>query len=157
MKLKKLRVGIATILIAAISTVPVFAGSIQNTANSHVPGFDASHYITSAVSISDTYVGYTQYYQVSAYYHGSNPGNASMIKTAWSISASGIAVSIGGVTGSTGGNSFSGSWTNTNAYISSYSGSYNISGFAVTGTASNTASLLVSGVPTAATASVFRF
>ncbi|MBX4267524.1 hypothetical protein [Clostridium estertheticum] len=158
MKFKKLSsvllsVGIACSMLS-IGSVPAFAYS--SAVSARIPGLDSSHSVESNIWMANINQFSTQSFQVSAYYHGANPGNASWIKTAWNVSATGAGVSIGGVSGSTGGNSFSGSWTNTNAYTSSWSGTYKISGIAVTGNGSNTASVLVSGSTASASASVFR-
>lgn len=99
----------------------------------------------------------TQSYQVSAKFLGNNPPNADWVKTAWTIKANGLGVSIGGVSGgTTSGNTLTGTWTNNNTWISDYSGSYNISGIPISGGADNTASFLAQGVKRSASASVFR-
>jgi hypothetical protein len=114
--------------------------------------------IQSNIWMSATAFYETQRYQVSAKFLGYNPPNADWIKTAWTLKANGLGVSIGGVSGGTAsGNTLSGTWTNTNNWISDYSGSYNISGVPISGSGSNTASFLAKGVKQGATASIFRF
>ena len=99
-----------------------------------------------------------QSWEVSAKFLGTNPSYADWVKTAWTFKANGLGVSIGGVSGGTAsGNTLTGTWTNTNAWISDYGGSYNISGLPITGSGNNTASFLAKGVKRSATASIFRF
>jgi hypothetical protein len=137
-----------------------FAGSASAYSDSvtdsisQLPGND----IQSNIWMSATAFYDTQRYQVSAKFLGYNPPNADWIKTAWSIKANGLGVSIGGVSGGTAsGNELSGTWTNTNNWISDYSGSYNISGIPISGSGNNTASFLARGVKQGATASIFRW
>lgn len=107
--------------------------------------------------MSNTNVYQKQSYKASAKFLGSNPSNADWVKTAWKIKASGVGVSIGGISGGTSsGNELSGTWTNTNTWISDYAGSYKISGIAISGSMDNSASFLAKGVKRGAATSIFR-
>ncbi|KGX89839.1 hypothetical protein N781_08970 [Pontibacillus halophilus JSM 076056 = DSM 19796] len=131
-----------------------FAYSDSNSAG--VPGL-SSHEIESNVWISTGAYFQTQSYQVSAKFLGQNPDYGDWVKTAWDISASGLGVSIGGVSGGTAsGNHLTGTWTNNDTWISDYSGTYNISGVPYKGTATNTASVFVDGTKASSTASTTR-
>lgn len=90
-------------------------------------------------------------------YDGTSTATATWIKTAWSFTVSGVGVTIGPVSGSSGGNSISGSWTNNNTWISDYTGTFNIAGIPLSCSGSNTASVYVQQTTGSATASIFRF
>jgi hypothetical protein len=106
--------------------------------------------------MSATAFNQKQSYQVSAKFIGNNPPNADWVKTAWAIKANGLGVSIGGVSGGTSnGNTLTGTWTNTNTWISDYAGSYNISGVPISVGGDNTASFLAKGVKRSASSSIF--
>ncbi|MGP7818813.1 hypothetical protein [Niallia sp. 01092] len=114
--------------------------------------------IQSNAWMSNTAFYQKQSYQVSAKFLGYNPPNADWVKTAWTIKANGLGVSIGGVSGGTANdNTLTGTWTNYNTWISDYSGSYSISGVPISGGADNTASFLARGVKRSASASIFRW
>jgi hypothetical protein len=143
----------ALILGGTAGTASAYSDSVTDSI-SGLPGNE----IQSNIWMSNTYFYQTQRYQVSAKFLGYNPPNADRIKTAWTIKANGLGVSIGGVSGGTAsGNTLSGTWTNYNNWISDYSGSYNISGVPISGSGNNTASFLAKGVKQGATASIFRF
>ncbi|EJR83351.1 MULTISPECIES: hypothetical protein [Bacillus cereus group] len=153
-------------VVAFISTLAV-AGAISfggaNSASAYsdsvtenIPQLPGNS-IQSNIWMSATAFNQKQSYQVSAKFIGKNPPNADWVKTAWAIKANGLGVSIGGVSGGTSnGNTLTGTWTNTNTWISDYAGSYNISGVPISGGGDNTASFLAKGVKRSASSSIFR-
>jgi hypothetical protein len=143
----------ALVMGGSAGTASAYSDSVTSNI-SQLPG----NSIQSNIWMSSTAFYNTQQYQVSAKFLGTNPPNADWVKTAWTIKANGLGVSIGGVSGGTANeNTLSGTWTNTNTWISDYSGSYTISGVPISGSGSNTASFLARGVKKGATASVFRW
>lgn len=82
--------------------------------------------------------------------------NAERIKTTYNFNATGIGVSVSGVSGSTGGGRFSGSWENGNAWISDVSGTFKLGGAPLYSNFSNEAFALKSGVKASTSATVFR-
>ncbi|MFJ6413846.1 hypothetical protein CHI12_11155 [Terribacillus saccharophilus] len=157
-KLKKMKGFVA----ASVIGIGLLAGSTTASAyadsnSASIPGLP-NHSIQSNVWHGTASFFNTQSYQVSAKFLGTNPGYADWVKTAWTINANGLGVSIGGISGGTAsGNTLSGTWTNWDAWISDYSGTYNISGVPISGSANNTASVFVDGTKAASTASIFRF
>jgi len=156
--MRKMKRGIVVLIalsIMTISSMPVFAYSSSSTVS--LPG--GSYKVQANVWQSNTYFWQNHSFAVSAklYTKSGATTKATTIKTTWSFSATGVGLSISGVSGATGGGNFSGSWTNSNAWISDMSGSFKIGGAPLYSNFNNTAFALKSGVKAQATASCFRF
>ena len=149
---------ITAICIATIGNVNAYAYS--DTEKAKLP--KTKFYVQSNVWQSNTYFWQTHNFKVSAkLYKGSGckkTAKAKTIKTTYSLSVSGLGVSVGGVSaGTADGAGFSGSWKNTNAWISDMSGTFKIKGIPLYSNFSNSAFALKDGVKATASASCFRF
>ena len=158
-KLFKKLMGIMCIGTCLLSSFTV-ASAYSDTAKANLP--NTSYYVQSNVWQSNTYFWESHSFKVSAKLYTSSAcsttAKASTIKTSWAFTPSGIGVSCKAVSaGTTNSNGFSGSWTNTNAWISDMSGTFKISGAPLYSSFTNTAFVMKSGVKATATADCFRF
>ncbi|MGD6818783.1 hypothetical protein [Metabacillus sp. 84] len=156
---KKVSAFIGTLAVAGALTFGggTSASAYSDSTTEPIPQLSGNS-IQSNAWMSNTAFYQKQSYQVSAKFLGTNPPNADWVKTAWTIKANGLGVSIGGISGGTSnGSTLTGTWTNSNTWISDYAGSYSISGVPISGGTDNTASFLAKGVKRSASASIFRF
>lgn len=157
-KLKKLlSVGAVATLLLSNSAVNAFAYS--DSASANLP--NSSWKVQSNVWQSNTAFYQTHSFAVSAKLLNKSTNkavNAERIKTTYSFGATGVGVSVKGVSsGSMSGSSFSGSWENKNAWISDMSGTFKLGGAPLWSSFNNSAFALKSGVKATSNASVFRF
>lgn len=147
---------ITTCLFSSISVASAYSDSVK----ANLP--NTSYYVQSNVWQSATAFYETHSFMVSAKLYTSSActttAKASSIKTSWAFSPTGVGVSCKAVSaGTTNSNGFSGSWTNTNAWISDMSGTFKISGAPLYSSFTNTALAVKDGVKATATADCFRF
>ena len=166
-KIFKIGCTIVLLMVMLVERLSVEAYAFSDSAKAKLP--NTTYYVQSNVWQSTTHWRATHSYKVSAkLYRGKaldEIATASTIKTTWSGSATGVAISISGTYGvatgggsisTTGNKGFSGSWENTNTWISDISGTFKISGLPLYGTLSNTAFAVKDGVKATATAECFR-
>lgn len=160
MNIKKM---ITTVTLAAALMSFSVLNSFAYNASSQAKLPNTNYYVQSNVWQSFTWFFQTHSFAVSAKLFKGAPSNgvrqsADRIKTTWSFSPTGIGVSVKGVSaGIPSGAGFSGSWENTNAWISDISGTFKISGVPLYSNFSNTAFALKSGVKATTSANCFRF
>ena len=97
----------------------------SNTDSSSIPGSSDTIQANVWMSRDNGYGGF--HWTSSAQLLGTDPYVAPWIEDQWCASVAGIGVSIGGVSGSSGGSSVSETWTNTNNWISDLQGSIQLS------------------------------
>ena len=161
MKLQKILKRIVVLLVVVVclisnsSTVHAFS----STQKTKLP--NTTYYLQSNVWQSNTLWWSAHEFKVSAKLYTSSEcttiAKASTIKTTWTYTPYGVAVSTPYFSaGIPTGNGFTGSWTNTNAWISDMSGTYKNAGGVIYSTLSNSAMAVKDGVKATVMAECLR-
>lgn len=156
MKKVKLIVSMMCLLLLVMTSIQP-AAAYSKSAVAKLP--NSNYKVQSNVWQSNHYFFQTHQWAVSAklYTNEGARATAQRIKTTYSFKATGIGVSASGVSGNTGGGTFSGSWENRNSWISDMSGTFKLGGLPLYSNFSNDAFALRQGIKATASASVFRF
>lgn len=138
----------------------VNAKAYSDSEKAKLPG--TNYHVQSNVWQSNTYFWETHSFKTSAKLYTSSSctttTKAKTIKTSFAFAPTGVGISCKGVsTGNVSGKGFSGSWENSNAWISDMSGTFKISGVPLYSTFQNSAFALKDGVKATAVAECFRF